>query len=472
MLRKIAIVLLLVAVITVLALPFFLRIDRFRPAIEKRCSEILAVPIHLEGPLSFGLLPSPHFAVEKISVDNQPGFGPASLLTARRLAVRVAFLSLLKKRLEVIDLRIEGLHIDFVKNRQGRINIPPLAEGAALSPFSVKRVDISGLELSYQNEKSGYAARLRQGNLQLEDIVLGSAESFGKLLAKHLDLQGRLSIGHFSDDNREIADLSLRFALHGGKSEIEGAHAGMSGCLMEGKAHLDLGVRPVLINVEAGLLPGDGRKGECPLQQKGSLTLQTELNVNPKAWPEFLASLKGKVKVEGKGLLVPGYDLDAVIDQYRTTSNIDLIDIGTFLVAGPLAVLVEKGVDVAWLQRGVADVRTRIVLLGAAVDLTDGQATALDVAFTTERNRIAVKGQIDLVQKRYRQVKVAVVDAKGCPEVMQTIDGPLDDPDFNTAELGLQTLSKPLTSIFKKATNLIGTEVCQPFYEGTISPPR
>jgi uncharacterized protein involved in outer membrane biogenesis len=294
----------------------------------------------------------------------------------------------------------------------------------------------------------------------------------GKLLAEHLDLQGRLSIGHFSDDSREIADLSLRFRLHGGKSEIKGVHAGMFGCLMEGKGHLDLGVRPVPINADARLLPGDGRAGECPLEQKGSLTLHTELNVDPRAWPELLASLKGKVGVEGNGLLVDGYDLDTVIDQYRETSNVGLIDIGAFLVAGPLAVLVKKGVDVAGLRRGVGDARTRIVRLGATVDLADGLATARDVAFTTEQNRIAVKGKIDLVQERYRQLKVAVVDAKGCPEVMQTIDGPLADPDFKTAGLGLRTLSKPLTSLLKKAVNLLGTDTCQPFYEGVIVPPQ
>jgi uncharacterized protein involved in outer membrane biogenesis len=45
--------------------------------------------------------------------------------------VRVAFLPLLKKRMKVIDIRVEGPYLDIVKNRQGRINIALAAGGAA-----------------------------------------------------------------------------------------------------------------------------------------------------------------------------------------------------------------------------------------------------------------------------------------------------------------------------------------------------
>lgn len=480
--RKMRILLSLLAVLMlVLAAPLFVSLNRFRPVIEQRCAEYLPVAVHLEGDLSFGLLPSPHLALEKIRVDNPPAFGTTPLLTIRRLSVQVAFWPLMHRRLQVIALMMEDPRLDIIKNRQGKVNIAlPAADtgdketSVSLSELKAERIGFRNLGLSYRDDSDnkGKVVQLQSGDLQLEDIVLDhGANSPVQPLADRLSLRGTLICKKISADNREYTEVKMHFNHHGGVCDIELTRAGLAGCLLQGKTTVDLRTRPVRIAVDASLLPGRGDEGDFGLEKQGELNLHADLDLDPQKQSELLATLRGKVQMQGHGLLVNGYDLDTVVEQYQKTSNVSLIDIGAFVVIGPLAALVKKGVEATGIRHGIGDVQTTIVRLWAEIGLAEGLATAEDVAFTTVKNRVAVKGKIDLARQRYRQLEVAVVDAGGCAEILQTIDGPLADPDLETAKLGLRTLGNPFVSLWKKAANLMGTAACQPFYQGKIPQP-
>ncbi len=50
------------------------------------------------------------------------------------------------------------------------------------------------------------------------------------------------------------------------------------------------------------------------------------------------------------------------------------------------------------------------------------------MAFATRKNRIALKGKLDIGNERFVDVTVAVLDAKGCAKIRQKISGPFSDP--------------------------------------------
>jgi AsmA protein len=100
----------------------------------------------------------------------------------------------------------------------------------------------------------------------------------------------------------------------------------------------------------------------------------------------------------------------------------------------------------------------------------DGVADATDVAFTTGKNRIALKGKLDLVNRRFMDVTVAALDGKGCARVRQNISGSFGDPRMDKTSF-LQSFTEPILGTLNRAGNLLGISACKPFYAGTVSPP-
>ena len=84
--------------------------------------------------------------------------------------------------------------------------------------------------------------------------------------------------------------------------------------------------------------------------------------------------------------------------------------------------------------------------------------------------RIALVESFDLVNERYNDVTVAVVDGMGCAKVRQKILGPFRKPEVEQASV-LQTAAGPLLSLFKQAGKLIGGR-CEVFYAGSVAPPE
>ncbi len=81
--------------------------------------------------------------------------------------------------------------------------------------------------------------------------------------------------------------------------------------------------------------------------------------------------------------------------------------------------------------------------------------------------RIAPVGSLDLVNERYNDVTVAVVDGIRCAKVRQKIRGPFRKPEVEQVSV-LQTAAGPLLSLFKQAGKLFGGR-CEGFYAGNVT---
>ena len=103
--------------------------------------------------------------------------------------------------------------------------------------------------------------------------------------------------------------------------------------------------------------------------------------------------------------------------------------------------------------------------------ISDGIASTADVAFATERNRVAVKGKIDIQKQTFNNLKVAIIDKKGCVKYIQTINGSFSKPEIEKASFVVKSIVRPVVSIIKKSKDFITRSKCKVFYNGKVTHP-
>ena len=174
--------------------------------------------------------------------------------------------------------------------------------------------------------------------------------------------------------------------------------------------------------------------------------------------------------MRGEHLTLVGSDFDRALSRYASSQSFNLVDVGAIFLAGPLGLAVTKGYTFASLFRGSGDSST-IRTLVSDWSVERGVAQAVDVAMATRKHRIALRGGLDLVNERYSEVTVAVVDDEGCARVRQAIRGSFRAPEVEKPRV-LMSLTGPVRKLYRQARGLFPARPCEAFYSGAVSPPQ
>jgi AsmA protein len=177
-------------------------------------------------------------------------------------------------------------------------------------------------------------------------------------------------------------------------------------------------------------------------------------------------TLTGKVALDGYELTLHGINVDDVLAKFKRSQQFNLVDLGAFMMAGPVGAAVTKGFDFASLLNLDPDAESAIPRFTSRWNLVNGVAEAEDVALITNKSRVALKGGIDIPQKRFREFSIAVVDNKGCALVSQSLDGPFENPELSGIT-AVEALLAPIFNIFKAVVH----GYCPPFYSGSLEHP-
>jgi AsmA protein len=163
-----------ILVVLVLAAPFLIPVNQFRPAIEEEASEALGRKVQL-GNLSLSLI-SGSLAAENLSIGDDPKFSSPPFLTAKSFNVGVELLPLILSRsLNVTGITIENPEVTLLRNTSGQWNYSSL---------------------------SGSAAKA-----QTKSKSAGSTSPAPELTIKKLELKdGRLTVGSTSSRKRNTYD--------------------------------------------------------------------------------------------------------------------------------------------------------------------------------------------------------------------------------------------------------------------------
>jgi AsmA protein len=119
-----------ILVVLLIALPFFIDVNSFRPKIESEASNALGRPVKL-GNLSLSIL-SGTVGVDNISIADDPAFSKSAFLTAKSLDVGVELLPLIfSKELNVTKIVLDSPQITLLKAPNGTWNFSSLASASA-----------------------------------------------------------------------------------------------------------------------------------------------------------------------------------------------------------------------------------------------------------------------------------------------------------------------------------------------------
>jgi AsmA protein len=184
---------------------------------------------------------------------------------------------------------------------------------------------------------------------------------------------------------------------------------------------------------------------------------------------EMVRSAAGEVSLHGHDLTLEIGDIDKELARYEASQNFNLVDVGALFFAGPLGLAVTKGFNFAGIFQssgGSSQIRTLV----SEWRIERGVAQAKDVAMATRENRIALKGELDFVNGRFKEVTVALIDAQGCAVAQQKIRGPFGRPEVEKPSV-LTSLAGPALRLLRQAKSLFGGK-CDLFYAGSVAPPR
>ena len=464
--------LLVVAGVAILVL---VDVNAYKPRIESGVSDALGMEFRTHGKARLRLFPSASIVLSDVRLRNRG----TDLATAEALRVGVKMLPLLSGQVVITELALEKPVIRIEKGIDGKFNFEtpprPAKEGEAPSaPLVVPAGSASAGKIVYVDRKSGGETSLDAIDLSVRDLSIPTGP--GVRLSKGISFSGDLSAKEMKTKDFTAADVRTKVTAGAGVYEIRPFTIKLFGGAGEGGIRVDLSGETPSLRVKYSLAKFRAEESLAGLAQgkylSGPMTVTPDLSARGKDAYGMRRTLSGTVSLQGDGLTFHGMEIDKVLSKAEDAQKLGLADVGAFVLAGPLGSAALKGYRYGDLYRSTTrEGETRIPRLVSDWTVRDGVADATDVAFTTGKNRIALKGKLDLVNGRFVDVTVAALDGKGCARIRQNISGPFGHPRMDKTSF-LQSFAEPILGAFNRAWKLLGLSLCEPFYTGTVQHPN
>ena len=433
-------------------------------------SDATGTDVQIAGDIGFTLLPGQQILLEKVTMKNRDSI----LASFDKALINLDTLPLLIGRTGIDDIELikPSLHIERYEN--GKLNIESVLNEIIKrnttenTPIKIDTITIVDGSIFYLNSQKGNDIKLNGLDLSINNLDTDSAfpenTSFtGSLEIKKLDA-GLLSVSdismHINAEKGIYKTSQFKMSLLGGAGDgIIEINTDGDSPLIKAKAditELQLSNLPETLNKENLL--------------KGNFDLSLDITFHA-AGIETIKSLNGIFMFNGKSILLNGYDIDTMLQSYKKTHEIGMLDIGAFFVAGPLGMVFKKGVEFGDMYIATNDKHGEIHEFMSSWIIKDGIASTRDVAFATGKNRLALNGKLNFVNNTYEDLNASVLDTEGCPELTQKITGPLSDPEFITSAIAKSVFGAAI-SLYNKAKDHISGNKCTAYYTGSIHHPQ
>jgi len=459
-----AVALLLLAALVVLPWVDF---HGYKPRLEAAASRTLGMDVHIGGRLSLGVFPGFHVAMTDARIlDPHTG----TVASAKRTTLWIALLPLLRGEFRVsrIVLRQPVLTIE---RPEGEINLEGLRKAAALLGDGV-RVSLSDGTLRYTDKRSGQAIEATGFDLRIDHLRF--AEGKGAQPRKVLALEADLACGDVR--TKDVSASALKISVRGkdGVFDFEPVTLRAFGSQAKGSLRVDAS-GPVALGQVRCSLPGfrieEFLKVLSPsATMEGSMDFTASLSMRGATMSQMVRTSEGEISLRGKDLKLMGSDLDRALSRFESSRSFNLVDVGAVFLAGPLGLAVTRSYSFAKLFAGSGD-STRIGTFVSDWRVDSGGARAKDVAMSTAKHRIALRGGLDFVDQRFDDMTVAVVDAQGCPMMRQAIRGSFEKPVLEKPHV-LTSLAGPVVKVLRQTRALLPKGPCEVFYSGSVAPPK
>jgi len=469
-----------VLVVVALAVVKAVYLDKMRPEIEKAASDATGLDIKV-GSIGLDIFPSLAVAVGDVEVKGEK----SRVLSVDSVDISVELGPLLSKKLEVTNVRVVKPDINIVLGKDGKYNFegkkkkqePKKAEesgdgGMSLAGVLAQKISIVGGNLTYTDEASNSTTKVTDFDINIKDVSLKdlSDQNDVSALMKSIGFKGDLKVGSVEAGNYKVTDISSDYVWKDGVFDIKPMKFSLYDGKADGTCSIDLRGKKPKVKVTQDVKDLDLGKLVKETSGKDSLAgktnLKADLNMSGASADEVKRSLAGTITMKGTDMTIKGVDLDGSLAKVQDVQSVNLFDVGSFFVLGPLGPLLSKGATVAESSKGDKSVLTNYIF-----DWTvgGGMVTTRDVAFATAKNRMAFNGQLDIVNERFADLTAAVLKPDGCSSFEQTIIGPFDKPTVKKSGL-VKSALKPVAKLFGSVIPK-KEESCKPFYQGSIAHP-
>lgn len=483
------------AVIVAAAMVYIATLDfnDYKPQISKAVKDASGLELVIEGDISPSFSPV-GISLSGVKLSNPQGFDKQPFLSLQSFDVAVELMPLLSQEVKVQYVELSDIDINIIKSKQGTLNLDvktePAAENgktkqsgtaeandetAALPLIMVDKVLLTNVNITYSDLATKSKAKVNDIDLVVTNIRYDASKQGLQAVA----FDGDIKIAEVIYDKYVVSKIDGAVAFKDAVSTVPKLDWTIFESRATGSAAINLAGKTPKITVRENIPALNLAVLAKTLAEKnlleGTVDTTLDLKFSGSDAGAIKKSLLGQVAVVGKGVGVIGYDLDKVLGQYDKSQNLDAVDIAAFVVAGPVGTLLTKGGDVGGALVGMQGGKTLLKDLVLKTDINKGLAKLTDVALATNKNRLAVNGALDLPQERFRDVSVAVLDAKGCAKYAQTITGTFDKPRIKADQAAVSQVTNMVSSIFNKVKGLTGEtqkkECTTPFYQGAVAHP-
>jgi hypothetical protein len=183
--------------------------------------------------------------------------------------------------------------------------------------------------------------------------------------------------------------------------------------------------------------------------------------------------VQGRVAMSGRDIEIDGIDLDGVLSDLERTQDVGLLELGAYALAGPAGtLLIQKSHYSALLESAGRQGTSRVEAMHSELRFEAGVLHTEDVAFATQKYRLAVKGSIDLKENGPLSLQIATLDPNGCARYMEEIKGTAAKPEVSQAGVVIKGVITPVTSILGTVAGILARGGCsEPFYTGKVAAP-
>ncbi len=200
---KIAVVLAVVLIVGIIAIPFLVNVNDFRPQIQSTLSSALARPVRV-GNLKLRII-SGSVEADELSIADDPKFSTAPFIQAKTLQVGVEMMPLIfNKRLNIINISIDRPDITLARDRDGVWNFsslgkPPQAAGpgerspGVRSNLHVAKLDLTDGTISFASS-TGKRAPILYNNVEISMRDFSFISAFPVVASTSLPGGGSLKI--------------------------------------------------------------------------------------------------------------------------------------------------------------------------------------------------------------------------------------------------------------------------------------
>jgi AsmA protein len=456
-------------VLAALALLLFVDANAYKPRLEAAASKALGMDVSVGGRLGIGFFPGLHLTLEDGRIRNRG----TNLVSAKQARLGIDLLSLFYQNIRIDKIALKRPTISIVRDRDGEFNFEkPGASDEALPVLNLAKVSFSDATLVYTDNLAGEGFEAGSCNLVLRRPRLPGGKR--RDLVKRLSFTAQLACREIRKKDFTASDLKLTANWKNGVFKLKPVTMRIFGAQGSGDIQADF----------SGAVPGYHVRyslTQFPIEElfkalspnkvaEGLMDFSTNLSMQGTTVNEMLQTAEGEFSLRGENLTLKGVDLDREFARYETSQNFNLVDVGAFFFAGPFGMVVTKGYNFASIFQGSGgDSEIRILVSDWKAERS--VAHSQDVAMATKQNRVALTGRLDLVNQRFDDVTMALIDAKGCATVRQKITGSFRKPVVEKPSI-LMSLTGPARKLLRKGRDLLPGGECEVFYAGSVAPPE